>query len=87
MAKKKRKQGFCHPLLERRKRVTEERGQVSKKHHHFYSVFGGGLKNGQEVVPPFGATKFHAWKSSKTPICKKNPGKAGGNHFFGKRLC
>ena len=73
---------FCHRHLERRKREKRrERPEVKKTPFlHFW-----GLKNGQEVVPPLWAPKSQLLKSAKKPYFAF-PGKAGGSHFFWKRL-
>ena len=42
--------------------------QTKKKGKKLYTHFGGGLENGQEVVPPFFSQKKGLSKSSKTPI-------------------
>ena len=77
------KQGFfATPFLREGKGRREERGQRSKKHHHFYTVFWG-LKNGQEVVPPFWAPIL---KSATNPIIKAFPGKVGGSQFLEKAI-
>ena len=49
---------LCHPLLERRERVKRRERPDVQQHHNFCTFFGG-LKSGQEVVPPFWAPKFH----------------------------
>ena len=55
----------CHPLLERRTRVKRrERPDVIIKTPPFLHCFLG-LKNGQEVVPPFWAPKCHIYTSAK----------------------
>ena len=51
---------------EKGEKKREARGQ---KHHHFYIIFWG-LKNGQEVAPPFLCPKIPFLKSAKTPILK-----------------
>ena len=52
---------FCHPLLERRKgEKRRERPEVKKTPPFLQCFFG--LKNGQEVVPPFWAPKFQFFK-------------------------
>ena len=74
---------FCHRLLERKrvKRIETERERERGQKH---GLFIGGLKNGQGVVPPFWAQRFHVFKSAKTPTFKVFPGKA---LFFWTRLC
>ena len=74
---------FCHPLLERRQREKRRERPEVKKTPPFLLCFLG-LKNGQEVVPPFWAAKFRYFKSAKTRIFKAFPGKDVGTHFWGK---
>ena len=65
-----------HSLLERRRRVKIiERGQRSTKTPPFLHSFLGGLRNGQEVVPPFlkksfWATKIDVLIFARTPYSK-----------------
>ena len=82
--KKPVKQVFvCHPLLERRSKVKiRERPEV-KRHHHFYTCLGD-LKNGQEVITPFGARKSHVKRNVKTLSLKRFQEEVGGNLFLGK---
>ena len=48
--------------------------------------FGGGLENGQEVVPPFFFPKNVFLKMLKSPFFIAFPEKVGGGHFFKKDL-
>ena len=65
---------------------TEKRRKKKAK-QKVTPIWGGGLENGQEVVPPFFSEKSGFSKSSKTPIFIAFPETLSGNHFFSKRLC
>ena len=78
---------FVTPSLREGKGRKEERGQRSKTTPPFLHCFYWGLKNGQEVVPPFWAQKFQFLKTAKNDSFKAFPGKAGGSHsFLGKAI-
>ena len=72
---------FEHPLARCKKRKTCKKTKKNKK----YTRFGGGLENGQEVVPLVLAQKREFSKSSKKPIFIVFPEKVGGGHFFSKK--
>ena len=84
--KKTIKQGcFGHSLLERRKRVKRRERPEAKKHHYFYTVFGG-LKNGKEVVPPFWAPKI-TFQNLLKPLFLMHFQEKLVVAIFRKRLC
>ena len=61
-----------------------ERPEVKK--NTIFTLFLG-LKNGQELVPPFWAPNFHFFKSAEAAMLKHFQGKAGVANLFRKRLC
>ena len=65
-------------MQKKQKHKKEKRPQKSNTH------FGGGLENGQEVVPPFFSQKRDFSKSSKTPNFIVFPQKWVAATFFKK---
>ena len=84
--KKPLKQGlFGHLFLREGKGRKEERGQRSKNTPPFFHQTFWGLKNGQEVVPPFWAPKFQFFKSAKKPLFLRDfQGKLAVHNLGGK---
>ena len=71
------------PFSREGKGRKEERGQRSK--NTIFTPIILGLKNGQEVVPPFfGPQNLNFSNPLKPLVFKGFPGKIGGSHFFGK---
>ena len=62
---------FCYPLLEIRKREKRRERPKVNKNTTIFTLFFGGLKNWQEVVPPFGAPKFQFVNLLKTLFLKR----------------
>ena len=71
---------FATPFLREGKGEKKREARCQKTFLHCF----WGLKNGQEVVPPFWAPKFQFFKSAEAPIFKTFPGKVGGCHLGGK---
>ena len=75
---------FATPFLREGKGRKEERGQRSKKTSPLFHRKVWGLKNGQEVVPPFWAPKFQFSKSAKTLFYRDFQEKLVVHNVWGK---